>query len=136
MFQYLKWDDNYAVGIPLFDEQHKKIMEMLNQLLDAVKHDGKTEKCRDIVNELITYSSLHFTAEEDALKKHGYPHLKKHYKEHNEIKMKISEIHKKCVEGDFLRIVEILKFITLWMDKHLKDVDMNYGPFLRAKGFG
>ena len=135
MIQYLKWDDNYAVGIALFDEQHKKIMEMLNRLLDAVKHEGRVEKCGEIVNELITYSSLHFGTEEAAMKKYGYPHFQKHYDEHNAIKTKLGDLHKKCVEGDILHTMEILKFITHWIDNHLKDIDMNYGPFLVEKGY-
>lgn len=135
MIQYLKWDEKYAVGIAEFDEQHKKIMEMLNQLLDAVKHEGTIEKSGDIVNKLIAYASEHFGTEEAAMKEHDYPYLKKHHDEHNVIKSKLSDLHKKCVEGDTLHTMEILKFITHWMDNHLKDVDMNYGPFLVAKGY-
>ena len=135
MIQYLKWDDKYAVGITLFDDQHKKIMEMLNQLLDAVKHDGSNEKCSDIVNELIKYSSLHFGTEEAAMKKYGYPYFRKHYDEHNAIKLKLGDLHKKCVEGDILNTLEILKFITHWIDNHLQDNDMNYGSFFLSKGY-
>ena len=135
MIQYLKWDDNYAVGIALFDEQHKKIMELLNSLLDAVKQTGKTEQCSVIITELVSQSAQHFAAEEAAMKKYNYPYYKKHLEGHTDIKMKIGELHQKCVEGDMPQTIEILKFMTHWMDSHLKDVDMNYGPFLISQGF-
>lgn len=135
MIRYIKWGNRYTTGIGVFDEQHKKIMGLLNQLLSAVKQNGKTEKCRDILNELMPYSATHFDAEEEAMKKFRYPYYKKHCEEHIEIKMKIGELHKKCMKGDKPRTVEILKFISHWMDKHLKNDDINYGPFLIKKGF-
>jgi len=135
MIQYLKWNEKYTLGIVVFDEQHKKIMELLNRLLDSVKQDGKTEKCRTIISELISYSAFHFGAEEDAMKKHNYPDYKKHFEEHSIIKLKLAELHSKCVEGNMPHTVEILKFITHWIDNHLKNDDISYGPFLIKKGF-
>ena len=119
----------------MLDEQHKKVMELLNRLLDAAKHGLKAGYCGTIFDELISYAASHFTAEEDAMKKHNYPYFKRHHEEHSEIKMKISEMYQKCVEGNMPRTVEILQFITLWMDKHLKNTDVSYGAFLVAKGF-
>ena len=135
MIQYLKWGSKYTIGIGIFDEQHKKIMCLLNQLLGAINRSGKTEKCREILDELIPYSTAHFAAEEEAMKKFNYPHYKKHCEEHIEIKTKIGELYKGCKEGNMPQTVEILKFITHWMDNHLTNDDINYAPFLIKKGF-
>lgn len=135
MIQHLEWDEKYSMGIAVFDEQHQRIIQLLNKLLDAAKDNKKTEEFGIVLKELISYAASHFTAEEDAMKKYDYPHYKEYRDEHDEIKLKLSELYQKYVEDDMPNTIELLKFITHWIDNHLKNADMNYAPFLIKKGF-
>lgn len=131
----MKWNNTYSTGIERFDEQHKGIIILLNRLLDTMKDQRKTDETGTVLSELTAFSDNHFTEEEDAMMRHGYPHYSKHYVEHNTLRSKVSELRQKHAEGDMPHTVEMLKFISHWVDSHLKDTDINYGPFLIKKGF-
>ena len=131
----MKWNDSYSTGIKRFDEQHKGIIILLNRLLDTIKVRKQTKEIGAVLSELTAFSDIHFQEEEDAMMRHGYPYYSAHYEEHKRLRSKVSELHQKHTEGDMPHTVEMLKFISHWVDNHLKDTDINYGPFLIEKGF-
>ena len=131
----MKWNDTYSTGIERFDEQHKGIIVLLNRLLVTVKERKKPDETGAVLNELTAFSDIHFKEEEDAMMKHGYPYYKTHYDEHNTLRSKVNELRQKHTEGNTPQTVEMLKFLSHWVDNHLKDTDINYGPFLLQRGF-
>ena len=131
----MKWNDSYSTGIKRFDEQHKGIIILLNRLLDTIKDRKKMDETGAVLSELTVYANSHFTEEENAMMLHGYPFYSAHYEEHNTLRSKVNELRQKHTEGNMPHTVEMLKFVSHWVDNHLKDTDINYGPFLIKKGF-
>jgi len=46
---YLKWSDKYSLNVAEIDEQHKKLVGLVNEMYDAM-HAGKG---RDIIGTVI-----------------------------------------------------------------------------------
>ena len=61
------WEDKYKVGVKEFDEQHKKLIELINKLYDAMKQGHGKDVLKSIVNDLFEYTKYHFETEEKIL---------------------------------------------------------------------
>ena len=65
----IKWDDKYSVGISLIDEDHKKLIGILNKAIFAKGHNNNPEELREVLREMINYTLTHFGTEEAYMKK-------------------------------------------------------------------
>jgi len=130
----LVWDNKYSVGIALFDQQHQKLVDMVNKLHDAMKAGQGKAVLGDILKGLLTYTQTHFQAEEKAMSQHAYPDFNAHKKQHQDLVAQAVAIQKKFESGQAALTVEVLQFLNDWLVKHIMGSDKAYGPFLNGKG--
>ncbi len=104
----IKWDESYGVGVELFDSQHKRFIDIVNTLVWINKNESGNEKTKtsmDMMNELTRYSREHFTAEEDAMEKYGYPDLENHRREHDKFREMVKNIASKPDTATVLKAI-------------------------------
>lgn len=130
----LTWSDMYSVKVTDFDNQHKKLIDLINQLHDAMKAGKGKEAAGQVLNALVEYTQKHFAAEEGLMKLHAYPEYESHKKEHNTLVLQVLEFRKKFEASDVALSVEMLNFLRDWLLKHIQGVDKRYGPYFNAKG--
>ncbi|MFQ5432347.1 MAG: bacteriohemerythrin [Nitrospinota bacterium] len=135
MTEYLKLDESCSTGVDKFDNQHKKLLELLNKLLGTIKEHDETSGMGALLKDLLSFAFSHFNDEEDVLRRFGYEDLEEHIKEHDKIKLMVGRLHHNYLAGNLPEAIEILEVITRWFEDHLKKTDMQYGPFLKEKGF-
>lgn len=58
------WDDNFATGLPQVDEQHRKLVHLLNQLASSVAFGPDSTRVNEIFDELLDYTVYDFQTEE------------------------------------------------------------------------
>ncbi len=131
-----EWQDSYAVGINLFDEQHKKLFKMLGTLFDGMKAKKKKEAMSAVLDELLLYTVTHFTAEEQVMLRHGYPGYEAHKKEHDALTSKVKTFHTNFNAGTALLTSELIGFLVNWLKNHIAETDQKYAPFMKEKGEG
>ncbi len=129
-----KWDESYSVNVKEIDEQHKKIIDILNELIRAMKHGRSRETLGRIIERLIDYAKVHFKTEEKYFHKFGYPDSDEHEKEHQDFVKKVEEFKKKYDEGRAMLSYEILDFLTNWLKHHIKIIDKKYSRFFNDRG--
>lgn len=130
----LTWNDSYSVKVKQLDEQHKKLIDLINQLYDAMKVGKGSEVIGPVLKSLITYTQTHFSTEEQLMKLHGYPDYDTHKNEHNQLVAQVSEIKKGMDAGKMPLTQNIMNFLRDWLIKHIQGDDKKYGPFLNNKG--
>ncbi|KAF0219430.1 MAG: hemerythrin family [Geobacteraceae bacterium] len=130
----LTWNDGYSVKVKQFDDQHKKLIDLVNQLHDAMKVGKGGQIIGDVLKALIDYTGTHFAAEERLMKLHSYPDYEAHKKEHNMLVMQVLDVQKKYQEGNAPITQNIMNFLKEWLVKHIQGDDKKYGPFLNGKG--
>jgi len=130
----ISWNDNYSVKVKQFDDQHKKLIDMLNELHDAMKVGKGKDVLEKILAGLIQYTNTHFAAEERLMKLHNYPDYEQHKKEHNLLVLQVLDVQKKYHEGSAVLAQSVITFLKDWLKNHIQGVDKNYGPFLNSKG--
>ncbi|HJP19015.1 MAG: hemerythrin [Gammaproteobacteria bacterium] len=129
----IKWTDNYSINIKEMDEQHKKLVGIINDIWEAKQIDKDFEVLEKTFTDLIEYIEFHFGNEERLLEQHNYDYFDVHRLEHKIIIEEISNLHKKYCSGNNI-VAEMVHFLSSWLTGHILDKDKKYAVFLNSKG--
>ena len=69
----MTWTDKLSVGVGVIDEDHKKLVGMVNELYDAMQAGQGRDSLGRILNGLVQYTKFHFAREEKCFAQTGYP---------------------------------------------------------------
>jgi hemerythrin len=130
----INWNDSLSVKVQEIDVQHQKLISMINELHDAMKHGKGKDVVGKIVNGLISYTATHFKTEEKYFDQFGYPETDTHKKEHAAFVQKVSNFKEEYEEGKLGLSIEIMLFLSDWLKNHIKATDMKYSKFFNEKG--
>lgn len=130
----LTWNDSISVKVRQFDDQHKKLVDLVNKLHDAMKEGKGTQILGDVLKSLATYTQTHFADEERVMKQHGFPEYEKHKQEHNKLILQVVDIQKQMDAGKAPITQAVMQFLRDWLMKHIQGEDKKYGVYLNAKG--
>lgn len=134
---YFPWSDKYSVGIRLIDNDHKVLVDIVNDLHDAVGVDEPHVAITFAITALAHYVKEHFDREEKILKQHGYPDLANHQKAHGHLRKIVHAIRKfHSAEPGRLDPEKVLGFLRYWLKQHICGEDMAYVPYLTGKDGG
>ena len=128
----MTWTAKYSVGVKKFDEEHKHLFRMVNDLNDAMSEGKGKEILRQVLAGLATYTQYHFAAEEAALKQAGFAELAIHQSEHRALTEKVKNFMRDYERGDASVSVELLMFLRDWLDRHILGTDRRYTAQLNA----
>ncbi|MCA9598423.1 MAG: hemerythrin family protein [Myxococcales bacterium] len=124
------WKDEYSVKVPSIDVQHKKLVELLNELHEAMTQGKSTEHLGHVLGGLIKYTAEHFAYEEKLFAQSGYPHAKEHKLEHERLKKQVLDFQKKFTSGEARISIELLRFLKDWTSNHILGSDKRYSAHL------
>jgi hemerythrin-like metal-binding protein len=131
---HIVWDEKYSVHIEVIDEQHKHLFKVLGDLFDGIGKGKSREILGVTLGELIRYALDHFRTEEAFMRQYDFPGYEQHKKEHEAFKRKVAVFQKDFEAGKATLTLEVISFLTGWLDHHILEVDREYGPFLNEKG--
>lgn len=131
----MSWNEKMSVGVASLDEEHKKLVGMLNELFDGLQAKKNTETLGRVLDGLIAYTADHFKHEEQAFAQTGYPDAAAHKKEHDDLTKQVLEVQKKYKAGQTGTLtMEVMAFLKNWLANHIQGSDRKYGPHLSTKG--
>ncbi|HPM43296.1 MAG TPA: bacteriohemerythrin [Candidatus Omnitrophota bacterium] len=130
----IDWRPEFSVNIEVIDEQHKKLIDNINILHDAMKEGKAKDILSKIFDGLVEYAVNHFATEEGFFYIYDYPQAEEHKKEHDNFKAKVRDMKAKFEGGKVGLPIELSDFLRDWLQKHVLDMDRKYGPFLNDKG--
>ncbi|GFO60403.1 hypothetical protein GMST_27280 [Geomonas silvestris] len=130
----IEWNPELSVGIEPIDEQHLKLIELLQGLEDAVRDGKDAALIEDTITNLFNYARVHFTAEEELLKKHKYPEEKLHQMEHNKFITKAFEFRESFDARKPGLNIEVVNFLSSWILSHIQITDQRYTRYLKKHG--
>jgi len=130
---FFEWDEKLSTGIPVIDEQHRKLVSFVNQLHEAMLQRRGKEVFGGIIDGLAKYTVYHFATEEKAFAAHGYEDAPGHVKAHKALLARVEEIALKHARGELTVTSETLNFLIEWVGTHIMKDDMRYVPSLKGK---
>ena len=129
-----EWNEKYSVGIQSIDNQHKEIVKLLNDLLQAMKQGKASDVTSQIILELEKYARNHFQKEEFFFKRFNYPGADEHIKEHRLFIQKVESLKSEFKAGKITLTFELLNFLKDWIDHHVLEVDKKYMDCFQKNG--
>ncbi|MBF0589677.1 MAG: bacteriohemerythrin [Magnetococcales bacterium] len=133
-YSLMPWTDSLKVHIKVIDDDHRRLVDMINDLYTAMRLGrGRVELGR-ILDALVEYTANHFNREEVMFKKHGYPETKEHLAEHEKLVSQVLEFQRQFHEEGAMINMELMSFLKDWLFNHIMGVDQRYSKFLRSKG--
>ncbi len=132
----VKWTDDLSVDIELIDEQHKMLIQHLNNLTKAVEQQQGPKEVSDILSFLIDYTDYHFSMEERNMAAHDYPEVEAHKAKHDEFKAILADMESEFRDDGPTAILaeSIDTLLVNWLLKHIRVVDVELGAFFKSNG--
>lgn len=121
----LNWNNQLVLGIDSVDEQHKHLIDLTNQLDEAVALGADRDTIIKIVNSLIDYTVYHFQHEEQLMAdaKFNPTMYAVHESEHKEFVAKMITVQRE-VEADINAISEdLMDYLVNWLCHHILSTD-------------
>ncbi len=130
----IEWDKKYSVGVKKIDDEHKKLIGIINKAAVAVKFNNKSRMVLAILDEMINYSGYHFLTEETYMVSFDYPEYLFHRNEHIGFTEKTIDFQNRIVSGDSQVATEALEFLKQWLDNHIQEIDSKYTDWFTRNG--
>ena len=132
---FIDWSDaKLSVGVGELDDQHKKLVALVNELHEAMRAGKSREVMHHMVTQLKKYVRDHFTAEEKYMQTFAYPDMAVHTAEHNQFVEKVLDFELELSEGRAIMSIQVMTFLRDWLATHIQGTDKKYTEFFNAKG--
>ncbi len=130
----ITWTSMFSTGIGEQDNQHKKLIELINQLNDAMQEGKGAEVLGKVLSELVSYTVFHFGYEEKLMDQYNYGDSSAHKSEHVKFVQTVGEFKKNFDSGNAVISVEVMNFLRDWLTNHIMKTDKKLGQSLVALG--
>jgi hemerythrin len=128
------WKEEYSVGVPTIDEQHKKLIAIINRLHEAMLAGSASKVMDGIFAELLDYTVYHFSTEEKLFQQHQYPQTSVHTNKHIDLTKTAQQLQSDFASGKTRITLDTMNFLKDWLNDHILQVDKQAGAFLASKG--
>jgi hemerythrin len=131
----MTWTAKLSVGVGVLDEDHKRLVAMVNELYDSMQAGHGKETLGRILNDLVEYTKVHFAREEKFFAQTAYPASAAHKQEHDTLTQQVLDVQQKYSSGASAALsIDVLRFLKSWLINHIQGSDQKYRPHLNAKG--
>jgi len=132
MINGIAWQDKYSIGYDNVDAQHRRMFEMLSELVNACMDGSDTEKLKSTIDFLVNYTVQHFYDEELIQIQYNYPGYKRHKQIHEDFKITVGGIVAKFNENGSSSALsnDVNKIMVRWIINHIQNEDKKIGEFI------
>ncbi len=125
------WREQMNVGIKAIDDDHRKLVELINTFEELVRRSPKLDLdqealVRTVLARLQTYAREHFAREERLQVVAGYAGLDENKREHQNLSRDLGNMIDRYHSsvGEPLTGEEMLKFLNSWLVNHIIRIDL------------
>jgi hemerythrin-like metal-binding protein len=134
----MEWSDSLSVQVAEFDEDHRQLVQILNELWDANERQDRRQVIGATFTRLAEYATAHFAREELLFQRWGYPGAESHMANHRRVLERLSQLEVDFRSGTSTGAIgdDVFNFVRDWLIQHILHEDALYGPFFQAIGIG
>ena len=130
----IQWSDALSVNVAEIDQQHKTLIQIINDLNEAMRQGKGKDTLGKTIEGLLNYARTHFATEERYFDRFGYPKAKDHKIEHAVFVEKASEFKQGFDKGQISLSIQVMNFLSNWLRQHILGNDKKYSAFFNEKG--
>ena len=128
----IEWRDRLSVGNDVVDDDHKALIEIINEYEHAlaIREDREVE---EVFQRLLAYAEEHFEREEALQKAIHFPERRRHKDEHMRLKWALRDIHDRFLAQEYASLGELKALLRDWLIRHILEEDLKMTPYLRGE---
>ena len=131
---HVKWSESYSLGIKMIDDQHKGLMDIVNDLFNHAtgREWEEHEYFKDVIKQAVDYVKNHFALEERIMISTKYKGYDEHKKAHEEFILKVIQMAKDYQSGKRLTLTNFGYFLKDWVLSHIAVMDKKYCAYFKT----
>lgn len=129
--QFIEWSSDMSVGSDVLDGHHKMIIDCLNQLHPLIDAKGKDDEVRAVLAKLEEFVLVHFSEEEQCMKKVGYPYWQAHKSQHDKMYDIVFDMISELEHGRSVDAKHLFSILYEWLFNHIMKEDKKYVYYLQ-----
>lgn len=135
MVEKIEWSDSYLLGIPEIDNQHKKLIQIANELYAAATGTDEAYglNMAKVLKKLTDYTVYHFSNEEEFMRKYGYSGLDIHKTAHDNFINEVNHQIKQLSSDRKNDGVRFYSYMVGWILNHIAKADCVWAAFVKPK---
>jgi hemerythrin len=130
----MTWNDSFSTGVKAMDEQHKGLVNTLNELHAAMLGSKDKAATGQLLDRLVKYTHDHFAAEEALMTRSKFPKFAAHLGKHKDLTAQVENFVNRYRRGELSLNVDLLMFLRDWLITHIQKEDREYGPWMNQNG--
>ncbi len=127
---HIQWTSDLDTNIQVIDNQHRRIVDYINQL-DDVNESKNPAEIEQVLNDLVDYTLSHFAFEESLMEEAGYPFINGHKRVHELFVKRVSDFQQRFKMGEDISR-ELLIVLKSWLINHIKSDDNDYVSLVQS----
>jgi len=128
---YFSWSNDLSVGNTFIDNDHRKLVDMVNALYEALSDGRAKDVMGKVLNNLIIYTKEHFKREEVEMERIKYPKYLAHKLEHDKLIREVEQLKKSFDGGAPINAIQVGKMLSDWLKTHIMQVDTQLAAALK-----
>ncbi|MBF0158151.1 MAG: bacteriohemerythrin [Magnetococcales bacterium] len=130
----LQWQEEMTVGIAVLDNDHRKIISLINQMTRC-QQQPDTTMIELVLDELYNYTTRHLQREEAFLREIGFPSASDHTQSHNQFAQQVAAMRRRYFHEQRIEIAEgLTALMTRWLIEHILREDQLYARWYAEIG--
>ena len=131
--ELVRWSATYSVGIKLIDDQHKGLLNLVNDLFNHVSADEATERAyfQKVIQTAVNYVKVHFATEEKIMLATRFPGYAEHKKAHDTFVLTVVDSIRDFEAGKKFTLTGFTRFLKDWVLTHIAIMDKQYFTYFK-----
>lgn len=126
---YFEWADDLVIDNGPIDQDHRHLVDLVNQLHTATSQGTGQESVGPILEQLISYTREHLTREERVMEQVHFPHLKGHRIGHQAFIGDLLALQEKYASGSITVASQLSTLLRDWLSLHIRRNDRELRVF-------
>ncbi len=119
----IEWRPEFLIGLPKIDADHRRLIELINQLYNELQSGQHQATVVDFLGEVYANTAKHFAHEEAVMRAHDYEGYMEHQADHQRLLDEVNEMMIDYQDGVQDDHDVIAKRLHDWFYNHFRDLD-------------
>jgi hemerythrin len=131
--EMISWSQHFSVGVKLIDNQHKELLNLVNDMFSHAVGDEHAEReyFQKVIQNAIQYVKVHFQTEEKIMIHTNFPGYAEHKKSHDSFVLAVVDSVRDFEAGKRLTLHDFSKFLKEWILTHIAIMDKQYFSYFK-----
>jgi hemerythrin len=131
--ELVSWSPTFSVGVKLIDDQHKGLLNLVNDLFNHAIGDEAAERAyfQKVIQQAVQYVKVHFATEEKIMLHTNFPGYAEHKKAHDAFVLTVVDNIRDFEAGKKFTLSGFTKFLKEWVLTHIAIMDKQYFAYFR-----